>query len=116
MSSVFKLKRPKMREADVQSTALAMLRKHPRVAWVCRTNTGAMPMEHNGKRRFVRFGVPGWPDLTGQLTDGRFLAIECKAPGKKPSADQRAFLETIGRNGGVGFWISDPSEITSRLM
>lgn len=47
-------------------------------------------------------GEKGISDIIGCLPDGRFLAVEVKCPGKKPSPDQLDFLKRIWQSGGVG--------------
>ncbi len=49
-----------------------------------RNNTGAqvIPAGPGQRRRFVKYGTAGWPDIIGVLPDGRFLAVECKSPDK----------------------------------
>jgi hypothetical protein len=49
-----------------------------------RNNTGAqlIPGTATTRRRFVKFGTTGWPDIIGVLPDGKFLGVECKAPDK----------------------------------
>lgn len=56
-------------------------------------------------------GVVGIPDIVG-LINGRFFAIECKAPGKEKNvtANQRATLDAIVAAGGIAFVASDVAE------
>lgn len=46
------------------------------------------------------FGRSGVPDIVACVS-GKFLAIECKAKGNKPTALQIKEIESIRRNGGV---------------
>lgn len=90
-------------EKDIQRVILAALRLHPKVARIERTNTGAGQFIRNGKvGRFVRFGFPGQPDLTGLARDGRVIAIEIKRPSTRNtvSAEQRAYLDQVRAAGG----------------
>lgn len=77
------------------------LKRHPRVAWVVRMNTGAF-LSQDGERR-VRCGWKGMLDILGQLRDGRILAIEGKTGSGRASADQKATIATITDNGGCAF-------------
>ena len=43
----------------------------------------------------------GWPDITGLLPDGRFIGIECKAPGGRQSAVQKRMAQEIRRRRGI---------------
>ncbi|KKN01235.1 hypothetical protein LCGC14_1129990 [marine sediment metagenome] len=88
-------------EGDIVKACLSYLEALGIFAW--RNNTGAMGGTYKGTKRYVRFGVPGASDILGVLPNGRFLAIECKMPGKKPTLKQRAFIDEINRHGGVAF-------------
>ncbi len=48
------------------------------------------------------YGTRGISDRLGVLPNGRFMAIECKAEGKKLTALQDKFITDVNRNGGVG--------------
>lgn len=48
--------------------------------------------------------LPGVADILGILEGGRFLAIEMKAKGKKPTEAQIEFIDNINQRGGVAFW------------
>lgn len=88
-------------EAGVLSAVLKALSIHPAVAWVRRMNTGAFKVGTGPSSRFVRFGFPGCSDIIGQMKDGRFLAVECKAEKGKLSDAQVAFIDTVRAAGGV---------------
>lgn len=95
-----------VKETAIQKDVLDLLRKHPKVAWAHRFNSAAGQLMYpDGKSsRFMRFGFPGMADIMGQLRgSGRFLAIEVKRPGEKPTDDQIAFLDAVNGAGGVGF-------------
>ncbi len=94
-----KPKRARIRtpESLVLSSVLSYLRGRRGVAWVMRCNTGAVKLDS----RFLRFGVKGCADIIGQMQDGRFLAIECKAREGRLTTEQAAFLERVKRHGGV---------------
>jgi hypothetical protein len=81
----------------VLSAVLQFLLFHPLVAWAERMNSGAMALDG----RYVRFGFVGCPDVLGQLKDGRFLAVECKAEGGSLTKAQSTFLARVERFGGV---------------
>jgi hypothetical protein len=51
--------------------------------------------------RWVHFGKKGSADILGCLPDGRFLAVETKAPHGRLSPEQSAFLEKIQGMGGI---------------
>lgn len=84
-------------------------------AW--RANSGSMSVESSsGKKRFIRFaGVDGLADIIGVLPDGRFLAVECKMPGRHPKPAQIEFARRITAAGGVALLIYSLDELISAL-
>jgi hypothetical protein len=104
--------RPKLPEKDVLRGCLDLLSKHPKVAFYWRQNSG---MASYGDRA-VRFSFKGCSDILAVLKGtGKLLAIECKATGRKPSDDQRAFLDRVRAAGGVGVCIDDPADLAKFL-
>lgn len=102
MAKAFRLKTLQPTEHQTQGAILRYLSVSPRVAWAERMNTGAIKIPAaNGRDRFVRFGFPGCPDILGQLTDGRLLAIEVKSPTGRATEAQGAFLALVATHGGV---------------
>lgn len=57
--------------------------------------------EHGGQ-----FGTAGIPDII-ICYKGRFIAFECKQPGRKPTILQAITLNKIMRAGGIGIVITD---------
>lgn len=49
------------------------------------------------------YGVGGISDRIAVLPSGKFMAIECKAPGKKPTKLQERFLCAVQDSNGFGF-------------
>lgn len=98
-------------EAGALAEVLKALRAHPGVAWCERQNTGAARVGN----RFIRFGWPGCADVLGQLTDGRFLAVEAKSKTGRPSPEQVAFMARIRAAGGVAFVARDLRDVVREL-
>jgi hypothetical protein len=98
-------------EAATLAEVLQVLRHHPSVAWCERQNSGVARIG----TRFVRFGWPGCSDVIGQLKDGRLLAVECKAPKGKATAEQAQFLSQVRRFGGVAFMARDCRDVLREL-
>lgn len=97
-SEVFAPPRAKHRKPEraVQKAIVAFLRA--RNCLVAVTDAGA------AYRAGAFFGdaIPaGWPDITGLLPDGRFIGVECKAPGGRQSPAQRAMEQEIRRRDGI---------------
>lgn len=85
-------------EKAVLNGVLELLRRHPKVAWAARINSGAYKTPDG---RFIRFGFTGCPDIIGQMKDGRFLAVETKAEDGRVTQEQQAVLDNILKNNGV---------------
>jgi len=99
-----------MSEAAVLKRVMLEASKMGLLLW--RNNTGALK-DHQG--RLVRYGLcVGSSDLIG-IYKGRFVAIEVKAPGKKPTEEQYKFMQAIVNNGGIAFWIDDEKNLKSLL-
>ena len=95
-------------EADVMRPIFDLLRRHPRVAWFMRLNSGAVK---DGDRHiaFYRLYFPSRPgiskgasDYLGQLTDGRLFLIEAKRPGvTRGTAEQEMLISVCKAAGGI---------------
>lgn len=85
-------------EGQVLGAVLAYLNVHPQVAWAHRMNSGAFQLEGG---RFYRSGWVGASDVIGQMKDGRFIAIECKALRGRVTEAQQLFLDRVRKYGGV---------------
>lgn len=84
-------------EQDLVRSALHLLQAFGCFVW--RQNQGGMKTQSG----YVRFShANGISDIIGVMPDGRFLAAEAKMPGNKPTREQRAFLDTINEQGGLG--------------
>lgn len=90
-------------ERDIQGAILRYLERCSKVAWCHRMSVGRAKLSNpGGGTRWVNFGFVGCPDIIGQLTDGRFLAVEVKAKRGRPSSEQAAFIQTVQAANGVG--------------
>lgn len=98
----FRLTMPEVPESSILPAVLTYLQYHRDVAWAMRMNTGAAKFKKkDGTEQFVRFGFDGLSDIIGQMRDGRFLAIETKRRLGKANEDQKLFLTTVQRYGGI---------------
>lgn len=101
--------RPPMRETDLVYAILEFLAARRIMAW--RNNTGGVTYPgKDGKEYHVRFNKKGHPDIGGIMPNGRALAIECKRRGKKPTKEQREFLEDAVAHNALAFWTDDMDE------
>ena len=58
----------------------------------------------------------GVSDIIGCLPKtGRFLAIEVKRPGNKPTAEQQQFIDIINDAGGLAFVAHSIEEVQTKL-
>ena len=90
-------------ERDIQAAILEYLERCSKVAFAYRQNTGQTKYDgEDGKTRWVRYGWVGCSDILGMLTNGRFLAIECKSRTGRLSPEQAAFLDAVNAGGGLG--------------
>ncbi len=68
------------------------------------------------------FGLSLWlhipkdfPDLLGQVSGGRWIAVEVKRPGQKPRPGQLAYLELFRQHGAIAFWASSADDALAQL-
>ena len=85
-------------EQSIQSSILKYLSFMPGHYW--RNNSTGL-WDSTRKRWRPSGQPPGTSDILGILPNGRFVAIEVKAPKQKPTEAQAAFLEKIKENGGL---------------
>lgn len=93
---------------------------------VLRINSGGVTGEHNGKKRFVRFcywqhlgtdeNSAGIADILA-VKDGQFLAVECKAPGKRGAlrVAQDQFLAAWTQHGGIAIVAESVEDVVMGL-
>lgn len=83
--------------------------------WPVRINSGAMAGEYQGKRRFMRMNSqPGCPDILCCL-GGRFVGIEVKREGGKPTEAQLLALDAVRKAGGLAFVARSVREVEVAL-
>lgn len=93
----------KITEAEVQTQIIDWLCLKQIFNWRQNTMGVYMGQDENGNGRFRKAPATGISDICGVLPNGKFLAIECKRPGGKPSPEQIEFIDNVNGNGGVGF-------------
>ena len=92
-----------MKESEIQSQIMDMLKKHPRVVWSMVTTTGKAQIAGY----WVTLGFEGLSDILGQVetaTGSTTLAIEVKRPGEQPTKAQHLFLDKVKMAGGISGW------------
>jgi hypothetical protein len=102
-----------LRETDLVAAVLDYCKLRGLFCW--RVNVGAFAGEYKGRKRFVRFGVPGAPDIMAIGTGGRFIAIECKAPKGKQSPAQHAWAFECEAHGGLYLLVRNLDDLIDGL-
>lgn len=95
-----------MSETDLKRACWTFLTMKGCTVWI--QNQGAVGGTYaNGKRRFVKFthGVEGISDIVGVMPSGRFIAVETKMKGNKPTELQAAFIQRVKASGGLALVI-----------
>jgi Holliday junction resolvase len=59
--------------------------------------------------------INGVPDICACSPDGRYIAIEVKDKGKKPTLLQEYVIETIARLNGIAFWCDNWETYKERI-
>lgn len=93
-----------LRETEIQLPVLNYLRLRGIPA--TRNQAGTV---HVGKS-WINLGTPGWPDIIA-CWHGRFLGIEVKRPGEKPSAEQRRVHEELAAAGAIVLVVHSVEEL-----
>lgn len=106
-------KPPSPLEKEVQKNGIILLRS---LGWaVHRRNVGIMKWkDKKGSTRMFRMNEAGMSDTWGMLPDGRRFELEFKRSGKRPSAEQLAWLKSQNGPHCVAFWV-DNTETLSRV-
>lgn len=86
-------------EQGIQKSILDYLRLKKYVAFKHHSTGSGV---RNGKAFFFSHSEKGISDIIACSREGRFIAIEVKKPGGKPSEEQLDFLERVNQNGGIG--------------
>jgi hypothetical protein len=67
-------------------------------------------------RRFIKMAEAGFSDLIAVLPPhGQSVFIECKRPGKKPTATQIAFLSKMKDKGAIAFVATSIEDVQKAL-
>ena len=117
---------PRRRERDVQAAILAMLKARGIPAW--KVGSGAFKVDG----RYVRMGQKGMADIIAiksigliqlgpasapgrETVVGQLVAIEVKSKVGKPTLEQRAFLDTVRKAGGIGIVARSCDDVVEAL-
>ena len=75
------------------------------------SSIGGLPLKFNNIGIYAKAGVS---DIIACIK-GRFVAIEVKRPGKKPTQLQENFIKAVNTVGGLGFWADSLDEVKIKL-
>lgn len=107
-----------MKESEIQAQIRQALgREHDLTLW--RNNVGVAEMWSSaGKPQAVRYGLcVGSSDLIGLLAPaGRFVALEVKKPGEKPTEEQRKFMAHVRQMGGFAAVVRSADEARAAVQ
>lgn len=72
---------------------------------------GGLPIKFNNIGIYAKAGVS---DILACIK-GRFVAIEVKKPGNKPSKLQENFINGVNSIGGLAFWADNLDDVKEKL-
>ncbi len=75
------------------------------------SSIGGLPIKFNNIGIYAKAGVS---DILACIK-GRFVAIEVKRPGNKPTAVQLQFINAVNNIGGFAFWADNLQEVKDKL-
>lgn len=93
-----------MKEADIQRAIIDILEYS---GWVV-VKVNNVGIYKKATDSYIPPRQKGISDLLCCAPNGRFVAIEVKKPGNKPTEHQSEFLERVRATGGVGLVIDNP--------
>lgn len=103
-------------ETDLVKSCIQLCQWSNVVADVWRNNTGGVTrINRDGSTRHIQFGRKGVSDILGILSNGRFLAIECKMPKGTLTHHQQDFLDRVDKAGGLALVVRDVAELQAAL-
>lgn len=115
---VFIETKPRAKQKAPERDVMDAVREWARMRGIVlfRNNTGQYEAAPG---RWVRFGLTtGSSDFIGWRTVGglaQFVAIECKAPGKKATPEQQQFIDRVNASGGLAGCVTSISDCESLL-
>lgn len=104
-----------LKERDLIGLTLRLLNASGIPAW--RQNAGLSLIQAGARRRVIRIGLKGMPDIIGIIPpQGRFLAVEVKSGRASLTPHQKAFLQAIGEAGGYCAVVREPRDVDRLLL
>lgn len=75
------------------------------------SSIGGLPVKFNNFGIYAKAGVA---DILA-CVKGKFVAIEVKKPGGRPSALQLQFIAAVNNIGGLAFWTDNLQDVKDKL-
>lgn len=101
-------------ETEITRQCLEVLNAQGWCVW--RQNSGGVKATYKGKDRFFRFhSMPGCSDILGLTDEGKFIAIEVKRPGGKPTLMQQTFIDLVADKGGIALVVTSAVDLLDQL-
>lgn len=88
------------KEQDIQTSIMQYI-----------SSIGGLPVKFNNIGIYAKAGVS---DILA-CVNGRFVAIEVKRPGEKPTGLQKQFIDAINLIGGLAFWTDNLQDVKDKL-
>jgi len=100
-------------EAQIQRQILDMLKVNMHVGHAWRVNTQGVPLHGKGQAgKFRPAPCKGVSDILAVLTPtGQMMAIEVKSKKGRATDEQRAFIESIKKSGGIALIARSVEEV-----
>ena len=102
--------RTELRRVGAYRAAVSVVSADERVrlAWWRQNTAGLTAPGRGGAPRLIEAGLWGQADYVGIARPGRWVALEAKRPGGKPSAQQACYRDIVEAMGGLYLLIDDP--------
>lgn len=106
------------KESEIQNLIITYFQS---LGWyVLRVNSGGKLSNYTtkdgrSKKYMIRMAPAGTPDLIMCSKEGRFIGVEVKRPGGKPTDKQTETLHRINELGGIGILAESLDEVLEDL-
>lgn len=104
-----------MSEKQIENSILEFLTWKKIFCWKNQTTGVFDPVKKQFRKSWNQYHLKGVADILGILPDGRFLAIEVKAPKKYPTKEQREFIKFINDKNGLAFVARSIEDVEDNL-
>ena len=103
----------KKEESGIVKTCLEYLSLMGYIA--IRNNSGLVIFDSNNKKRAIKLGTAGSPDIIACSPKGQFVAIECKSSKGRLTEKQKEFLKKVEKLGGKSLVVKSIDDLINNL-